>query len=207
MHPRIWLLACMWCLMVWTTPAQASWEAYQQAGEAAYSRGDYSAAQRMFLAAVREARGFGPQDPRLDISLNKLALLRVARGSHGKAGIRAQAGKNNTTRKPGAARRGRWRQPARTVLRRAKPGRQEHALLPVRSGERRRGTRTSMARQERHAKRPRAMFHRTRPTRRAAPPVRRGKRRAAIRTPRRAVTPGRARTVAGGRSMTWSLRQ
>src|SRR5712692_10224518 len=100
-HLRIGLLACMWCLMVWMTPAQASWEAYQQAGEAAYSRGDYGTAQRMFLAAVREARRFGPQDPRLDISLNKLALLRVARGAHGKAGGRAQrvAGKNHTARK------------------------------------------------------------------------------------------------------------
>src|SRR4029450_6329699 len=68
-HPRIWLLACMWCLLVWTTSAKASWEAHQQAGEEAYSRGDYNTARRMFLAAVREARHFGPQDPRLDISL------------------------------------------------------------------------------------------------------------------------------------------
>src|SRR5262245_37509843 len=81
-HPRVWLLVCMgWC-MVWTLPAQASWEEYQQAGEAAYERGDYATAQRMFLAAVREARNFGPQDPRLDISLNKLELLRVTRGAH-----------------------------------------------------------------------------------------------------------------------------
>src|SRR5262245_63641780 len=79
-HPRIWLLMCMgWC-MVWTLPALASWEAYQQAGEAAYNRGRYAEAERMFLAAVREARHFGPQDPRLDISLNKLELLRVTRG-------------------------------------------------------------------------------------------------------------------------------
>ena len=53
------------------TPAQASWEAYQQAGEEAYERGDYAIAQRMFLAAVREAKHFGPQDPRLDISLQQ----------------------------------------------------------------------------------------------------------------------------------------
>src|SRR5947208_3291943 len=120
MHPRIWLLACMWCLIVWTTPVRASWEAYQQAGEAAYSRGDYGAAQRMFLAAVREARRFGPQDPRLDISLSKLALLRVARGAHSRAGVRAQRviRSKPPARQPGAARLGRQRQPARTVLRR-----------------------------------------------------------------------------------------
>src|SRR5262250_3084471 len=77
---RMRLLVCVWCLIVWTASAQASWETYQQAGEEAYNRGDYRTAQRMFLAAVREARHFGPQDPRLDLSLNKLALLRVTRG-------------------------------------------------------------------------------------------------------------------------------
>src|SRR5919199_1027427 len=86
MPPRVWLLACIGGGMVWTLPAQASWEDYQQAGEAAYNRGDYATARRMFLAAVREARHFGPQDPRLDISLNKLALLRVARSHQARAG-------------------------------------------------------------------------------------------------------------------------
>ena len=75
--------------MVWT-PAQASWEEYQQAGEAAYDRGDYATARRMFLAAVREARHFGPEDPRLDISLNKLTLLRVAHSADSQADVRTQ---------------------------------------------------------------------------------------------------------------------
>src|SRR5918911_87791 len=113
LHPRVWLLACMgWC-MVWTPPAQASWEAYQQAGEAAYKRGDYATAQRMFLAAVREARHFGPRDPRLDISLNKLALLRVARSAHSsRAGVRTQHGtrRKSPARKPGLGHRGHRRQ-------------------------------------------------------------------------------------------------
>src|SRR5215475_11726067 len=145
MHPMLWLLACMgWC-MVWTLPAQASWEAYQQAGEAAYRRGDYATAQRMFLAAVREARHFGPQDPRLDISLSKLELLRVARGSHGKAGVRTQRVTRRTshTRKPGMTRRGHRRQPAHPMLRHAKPGRQHRTLQLARPGERRKGTRTT----------------------------------------------------------------
>src|SRR5437899_10687814 len=126
MHPRVWLLACMgWC-MVWTLPAQASWEEYQQAGEAAYNRGDYATAQRMFLAAVREARHFGPQDPRLDISLNKLALLRVARSAHGRAGVRTQhvTRRKSHPRKPGMRRRRHRRHMARPGFRHAKPGRQ-----------------------------------------------------------------------------------
>src|SRR5215467_14945422 len=101
MHPRVWhLLACIGWYMVWTLPAQASWEAYRQAGEAAYNRGDYATARRMFLAAVRAARHFGPQDPRLDISLNKLALLRVVRSRSGKAMVRSQhsMGKKGTAR-------------------------------------------------------------------------------------------------------------
>ena len=187
MHPRVWLLVCIgWC-MVWTLPAQASWEAYQQAGEAAYNRGDYATAQRMFLAAVREARHFGPQDPRLDISLNKLALLRVARSAHSKAGVRTQRAirRKSHTRKPGLGRRGHQRQAARPVLRHARPGRQHHALQSARPGERRQGTRTTVARPAHRTKRPRATLHRARPARHVAPPVRHGKRREAIRMPRR----------------------
>ena len=89
-HQRLWLVVCAWCFLCCTAPAQASWEAYQQAGEAAYNDGRYAEAERMFLAAVREARYFGPQDPRLDISLNKLALLRVVRGQYTLAQRRSQ---------------------------------------------------------------------------------------------------------------------
>lgn len=218
MHPRIWLWACIWCLIVWTTPARASWEAYQQAGEAAYGRGDYATAQRMFLAAVRKARHFGPQDPRLDVSLNKLALLRVARGAHSKAREQARRITRRTSpaRQHGLAHRGHRRRPAHPVLRHARPGRQHHALGAARPGERRKGTRITLTRQRHRAKRPRAMLHRARPTRRVAPPVRHGKRHEAIRTPRRQrgptlqrsrTTPRHTGTTAGRRSLTRSRHQ
>ena len=187
MPPRVWLLACMgWC-MVWALPAQASWETYQQAGEAAYNRGDYATAKRMFLAAVREARHFGPQDPRLDISLNKLALLRVARGAPRKAGVRTQRATRKTShaRKPSLGRRSHRRQAARPVLRHARPGRQHHALQAARHGGRRTSTRITVARPAHRAKRPRATLHRARPARHVTPSVRHGKRREAIRMPRR----------------------
>lgn len=211
MHPRVWLLACIgWCI-AWTLPAQASWEAYQQAGEAAYNRGDYATARRMFLAAVREARYFGPQDPRLDISLNKLALLREARGTHSRTGARTQrtTRRKSHSRKPGLGRRGHQRHAAHAGSRHARPGRQHHALLPARPGERRKGTRTTVARSAHRAKRPRATLHRARPARHVAPPVQRS-RRAAIRRPRlqretphlRRETPHRQRSHTLQRSRT-----
>jgi hypothetical protein len=197
MHPRVWLLACIgWCI-AWTLPAQASWEAYQQAGEAAYNRGDYATARRMFLAAVREARYFGPQDPRLDISLNKLALLREARDTHSRAGVRTQRAtrRKSHSRKPGLGRRGHQRHAARAGIRHARPGRQHHARLSARPGERRKGTRTTVARSAHRAKRPRATLHRARPARHVTPPVQRS-RRAAIRRPRqRGHTLQRSRTT------------
>jgi len=186
-HPRVWLLVCIGWYMVWTLPAQASWEAYQRAGEAAYNRGDYATARRMFLAAVRTARHFGPQDPRLDISLNKLAFLRAARGAHSKAGVHTQRAtrRKSHTRKPGLVRRGHRRHAARPGLRHPRLGRQHHALHAARRGERRTGTRTTVARSAHRATRLRVTLHRARPVRHVAPPVRHGKRREAIRMPRR----------------------
>jgi hypothetical protein len=218
MHPRIWLLAWMgWCV-VWMLPAQASWEAYQEAGEAAYSRGDYATAQRMFLAAVREARHFGPQDPRLDISLNKLVLLRVARSAHRKAVVHARrvTRSKSHARKPGITRRSHQRHAARSVRRHTRSGRQRHALRSARPGERHKATRTTLTRQEHRAKRPRAILNRANPVRRAAPPVRHAKRRATIRTPRRQrdhtlqrshTTRHHAGTTAGRRSLTRSRQE
>jgi hypothetical protein len=218
MHLRIWLLACMgWC-MVWTSPVQASWEAYQEAGEAAYSRGDYATAQRMFLAAVREARHFGPQDPRLDISLSKLALLRVARSAHSKAEVQARrvTRSKSRARKPGIRRRGHQRQAAHSVRRHTRSGRQHHALRSARPGERRKDTRTTLTRQERPAKHPRSTLNRASSVRRAAPPVRHAKRREALRTPRRHrghtlqrshTTHRHAGTTAGKRSPTRSRQE
>jgi len=173
-HPRLWLVVCAWCLMCWMAPAQASWEAYQQAGEAAYSRGRYTEAERMFLAAVRAARHFGPQDPRLDISLNKLALLRVIRGQQAQARLHSQrpARQKEIARQRRVSRHSRQRQPPRTALQRAKPGRHKQALRSRRPGERRKDARLSISRLAHQSKRPRAALYRTRSTRRAVPSMR-----------------------------------
>ncbi len=82
-------LACLaLCLALWPAlwPAHVlaqggQWQSYDAAGVTAYLQGDYAEAERQFAAAVRAAKGFGPQDPRLaQILKNYSALLhRTAR--------------------------------------------------------------------------------------------------------------------------------
>lgn len=168
-HQRLWLVVCVWYLVYWTAPAQASWEAYQRAGEEAYNRGQYAEAEQMFLAAVREAKHFGPQDPRLDISLNKLALLRVLRGHQTQVRPRPQgsARPKNTTRQARVSRRGHQQRQPRTALQQARPGRHRQARLSKRLRAHSTGVRSSMARSAQRFKRPRAALHQVRPPRRA----------------------------------------
>jgi len=182
-HLRLWLVVWTWCLICWTASAQASWEAYQRAGEAAYSRGHYAEAERMLLAAVREARYFGPPDPRLDISLNTLALLRETRDQHTTAPRRSQPTVRHKApaRQGRVAPRGRQRQQPRTALQRARPGRHQQALLSRRSGRHRKGAPSSTERSARQVKRPGAALHRAQPTHRAIPAVRHERRQKSIR--------------------------
>ncbi len=42
----------------------------------AYQQGNYPEAEKQFSAALKEAEGFGPQDPRLATSLNNLGKSR-----------------------------------------------------------------------------------------------------------------------------------
>ncbi len=62
-----------------------SWETHMAAGDKAYQQGDYAEAERQLGAALKEAEGFGPQDPRLATSLNNLAVLYEARGRYAEA--------------------------------------------------------------------------------------------------------------------------
>jgi hypothetical protein len=217
-HLRLWLLVCMGGCTLWMPSAQASWETYQQAGEAAYSRGDYATARRMFLAAVREARDLGPQDPRLDISLHKLALLRVTRNAHSKAGRhtpRRMTRKTAPARKHSLTHRGHRRRPAHPGLRHARPGRRHHTLRSGRHAEHRKGTRTTLTRRAYRGAHSHTRLHRPRSVHRTVPPARHGKRREALQTPRlqRGHTrqPSRTasrhpRTTVGRRNLTRSHR-
>ncbi len=80
-HKTKWLLVGLVCLALW--PAQASaqgrlWSTYMVAGVKAYQQGNYPEAEKQLGAALKEAEGFGPQDPRLATSLNNLAALCTA---------------------------------------------------------------------------------------------------------------------------------
>ena len=61
------------------------WESLIADGETAYQAGRYAEAEKLFLAALKEAEEFGGQDPRLATSLNNLALLYKSLGKYAQA--------------------------------------------------------------------------------------------------------------------------
>src|SRR5262245_19939042 len=61
------------------------WKAQTEAGSQAYQRGQFSEAEQFLAGAVAEAEKFGPQDPRLGVSLYRLALLYQAQAKYGEA--------------------------------------------------------------------------------------------------------------------------
>ena len=80
-----WLLVGLMCLALWSAHASAQggpWETYMAAGAKAYQQGNYPEAEKQFGAALKEAEGFGPQDPRLAKNLNNLAELSRAQGKY-----------------------------------------------------------------------------------------------------------------------------
>ncbi len=87
-HKTKWLLVGLVCLALWPayTSAQGGlWQTYIAAGAKAYQQGDYAQAEKQWSAALKEAEGFGPQDPRLATSLDRLATLYQAKGSYTEA--------------------------------------------------------------------------------------------------------------------------
>ncbi len=83
-----WLLVGLVCLALWPAHASAQgglWETYMAAATKAYQQGNYPEAEKQLAAAVKEAKGFGPQDPRLAKSLNSLAGFYQARGEYAEA--------------------------------------------------------------------------------------------------------------------------
>ncbi len=64
---------------------EALWQKHMRAGMQAYQRGQYAEAAKLFEAALKETEEFGPEDPRLALSLNELALLYQAQGKYAQA--------------------------------------------------------------------------------------------------------------------------
>ncbi len=87
-HKTKWLLVGLVCLALWPVHAFAQggqWNTLNAAGIEAYQRGDYAEAEKQWSAALKEAEGFGPQDPRLATSLNDLAGLYHDQGRYAEA--------------------------------------------------------------------------------------------------------------------------
>ncbi len=85
-----WLLVGVLCLAFWLAGCsneEKRWEGLIAAGETAYQAGRYAEAEKLFLAALKEAEEFGEQDPRLATSLNNLACLYAEQGKFAQAAL------------------------------------------------------------------------------------------------------------------------
>ncbi len=76
--------------VLWLWPATAlaqveQWQSHMDAGDQAYQQGNYAEAEKQLVGALKEAEGFGPQDPRLATSLNNLGLVYDAQGKYTEA--------------------------------------------------------------------------------------------------------------------------
>ena len=74
-----WLSVGLLCLGLWPMVAasdqETRWDSIMADAGKAYRQADYAEAEKLLLAALKEAEKFGDQDPRLANSLNNLAVL------------------------------------------------------------------------------------------------------------------------------------
>ncbi len=89
MSVRSFTLSVLAILWLWPATALAQveqWQSHMDAGVQAYRQGNYPEAEKQFGAALKEAEGFGPQDPRLATTLKNLAVLYRVQGRYAAAG-------------------------------------------------------------------------------------------------------------------------
>ena len=81
---KVWLLVIAMCLSLLFTAACQSkdWENNNAAGLKAFQQGHYAEAEKLYLAALKNAEVFGPQDPRTADTLNNLAELYNDQGKY-----------------------------------------------------------------------------------------------------------------------------
>ena len=86
-HRTTWVLAGILCLALWSASFSQGilWETYTDAAKEAHEQGNYTKAEKLWVAALKEAEKFGPQDPRLATGLNNLAALYDTQGKYGEA--------------------------------------------------------------------------------------------------------------------------
>jgi len=86
--PTAALAAALLLLATGVEPAKAqssSWQTYMESGQKAYKAGEYGKAQTLLESALKEAEGFGPNDPRLPASLAWVAEVYKAQGKYDQA--------------------------------------------------------------------------------------------------------------------------
>ncbi len=73
--------------LLWTQilAQDTQWEKSIAAGTEAYEQGHYTEAEQFLLAALKQAKDFSEQDPRLATTLNNLAELYHAQGKYTQA--------------------------------------------------------------------------------------------------------------------------
>ncbi len=79
------VLAVLWLCSTSAFAQVEPWQGHMVAGVQAYQQGNYPEAEKQLVAALKEAEGLGPQDPRLATTLNNLALLYDAQGKYAEA--------------------------------------------------------------------------------------------------------------------------
>ncbi len=82
------VLVGLFCLLLWPAHAvaqEADWERHMRAGDTAYQQGNYAEAVKQIKAALSLAEAFGPDDPRLALTLNNLAFLYATQGKYAEA--------------------------------------------------------------------------------------------------------------------------
>lgn len=85
---RTWLAAGLVCLALWPAGAPAeegSWHGDMSDGTDAYLDGRYAEAADHFAAALARAETFAPGDPRLLMTLSRLAAATRAEGDYAEA--------------------------------------------------------------------------------------------------------------------------
>ncbi len=84
-----WLLVGLLCLGLWPMVAASAqetrWDSIMADASKAYHQADYAQAEKLYLAALKEAEKFGNQDLRLALSLNNLARLYKTQGNYAQA--------------------------------------------------------------------------------------------------------------------------
>ena len=81
----LWGLLCLALCLPGCSTEVTRWEGLIADGETAYQAGRYAEAEKLFLAALKEAEEFGGQAPRLAVSLYNLAVIYRDLGSYAEA--------------------------------------------------------------------------------------------------------------------------